>query len=122
MRSSRLSSARGSLTRHLLTGCLADGRTPGQDGYGVVAGNRLQLVVAGGFDLLVLREERRDEYDDRERDADVGHRLEPASSLVGQLAERRDDHDPDEADGDEHLPPERHELVVAKPRQGCAEP
>src|SRR5689334_17572928 len=127
-------------TSHLLGfGIAADGgggafghRAAGPRARGylqIYRGNREAARRAGGqllFDrdlprLAARRPEQRDRQDD---DHDAADR-QPLGA-VGELAVRdlhvREEENPHQVDRDEDLPPEPHELVVAHPGQGGAQP
>src|SRR3954451_8753214 len=114
----------GPLTRHLLhwRWVVVHGGRSGQHGNRMAAtsGRRHGLLCL--LHLLVLDDERADQEDEGDGDADVRNALDAAVPRVAQLAERRHDHQPDQAEGNQDLPPELHELVVAQPRQRAAQP
>src|SRR3954451_17130541 len=119
----------GPLTGHLLYrgGVVVHRGRSGEYGYWVTAARRRQPIGSQHgllclLHLLVVSDERDSQHDQGKRDADVGDGLEPAVTGVGELAERSDDHDPDQAGRDQHLPAQLHELVVTQPRQCAAQP
>src|SRR4051794_2943334 len=81
--------------------------------------NRLVLVplVAG----LVAEEEHQQEQHNRDPEPDQ-EVLAVHTAVQRDGADRRDRDDPEQREGDQPLPAERHELVVAHPRQRPAQP
>src|SRR5262245_38359967 len=65
----------------------------------------------------------RDRDEQHEQYADAGEEVSPVDAAVQRDgADRGHGDDPAERDRDQPLPAERHELVVAEPRQGPAQP
>src|SRR6266516_4380702 len=85
-------------------------------------GGFLRLLPGGGAAALGghVHGPRQQQQDRKDRPADYVDRR--AVAVLAAHADRRDHQDPGQRYGDEHLPPEPHQLVVPSPGQAPAQP